>query len=260
MRFRNWIGTSFKDSIDISTCEWYAFQTEQCPSTGRPHIQLVVGFHNAITLKSAKERLGDPACHLEPCRDKKKAIEYCTKSDTRIGEPQIHNIECDDPAFWQHKTEAELWEAHPTWMLRHYCAYRAWQKQTKITQTIRPKPTVVYIWGPPGTGKSFKARDCEEFYIKPSGPWWDGYWGQRRVIFDDFYSTETYGDMLRWLSEAPINVPIKGSMIPLTSTEFYITTNSSFEDIYPNIQDKSALRRRITTIIHMDTIFPNDTT
>ncbi|EZG68429.1 putative replication associated protein, partial [Gregarina niphandrodes] len=74
------------------------------------------------------------------------------------------------------------------------------------------------------------------------------------VIFDDFYGTEKYCDMLRWLSENPIKVPIKGSMVDLLATKFIITSNVEPDRWYPHMENKQGLTRRITDIIYMDHI------
>ncbi|EZG72284.1 putative replicase [Gregarina niphandrodes] len=112
---------------------------------------------------------------------------------------------------WQQLSIATLWEEEPEWMLKHHSAVSAYHKQFKKVTFVRPKPQVIVLWGPPGTGKSHTARSiCDNYYVKPTGNWWDGYFGQDLVIFDDFYGTEKYCDMLRWLSENPIKVKTFG--------------------------------------------------
>ncbi|EZG42755.1 replicase [Gregarina niphandrodes] len=141
-------------------------------------------------------------------------------------------------------------------MLRHHSAVTAYHRQVKKVSFARPKPEVSVLWGPPGTGKSHTARAvCDDYYVKPDGQWWDGYQGQDVVIFDDFYGSEKYSDMLRWLSENPIKVPIKNSMTDLLATKFIITSNVEPNRWYPQIEDKSALMRRITQIIYMDQVY-----
>ena len=42
--------------------EWYAFNQEVCPSTGRPHLQGAVVFHEALRFNPVKELI--PGAHL----------------------------------------------------------------------------------------------------------------------------------------------------------------------------------------------------
>lgn len=163
----------------------------------------------------------------------------------------------DEEAWdWRQISEQEAWRTHADWMLRHHNAFKAYNKACPRKIQIRNKPIVTVLWGPPGTGKSFKARSSyPEYYVKPSGKWWDGYAGEEHIIFDDFYGSEQYCDLLRWLSENPIVVPVKGSMIELRADKFTFTSNQHPDKWYPNIPDTGALKRRITSIIHMDEIF-----
>ena len=49
----------------------------------------------------------------------------------------------------------------------------------------------LWLWGPPNTGKSYKARDISEKqfgetpFIKDCNKWWDGYDGEKVVVLDD---------------------------------------------------------------------------
>ncbi|EZG49013.1 replication associated protein [Gregarina niphandrodes] len=211
-----------------ATYKYIIYQQEMCPSTGRLHYQGFVYFTNPRSFDSVRREFGGMT-HVEVCHDITASIAYCSKEDTRVGTTFEDAIkpECARPkGWWQQISIAQLWEEEPDWMLRHHAAVTAYHKQIKKVSFVRPKPQVIVLWGPPGTGKSHTARAiCDNFYVKPTGNWWDGYYGQDLVIFDDFYGTEKYCDMLRWLSENPIKVPIKGSMTDLLATKFVITSN-----------------------------------
>lgn len=256
IKCRNWCFTSYAEERPIFPAAKYVIsQREKCPTTGRLHWQGFVAFPNPRRMKSIKEMVGDETIHLEICRDAKASIQYCQKLETaipgtveEIGTPPV---DVREPVWWQTIPIAELWEQEPEWMLRHYAGVNAYHKTKKTRQVCRPKPEVVILYGPPGTGKSTKARNCEDFYVKPSGDFWEGYHGQKRVIFDDFYGGEKYSDILRWCSENPIRVPIKGSSIDLAATEFYFTSNVEYTKWW-KVDDLSAFERRVTDIVFMD--------
>lgn len=249
MRFRHWLGTSYKLTElqdDEQTLQSIAYQLEQCPTTGKTHLQFCLSFHHPRALTGVKRYIGDNTAHLEPTRNLNAALQYCNKLESRIGEPYLRHVKSDD---WRLLTELQLWEQRPEWMLRHHVGVRRYfaLQHTPTCQT-RPTPTAIILYGPPGTGKSWSARQWTgpDFYIKPPGDFWIGYTGQKAIIFDDYYSSEKYDNLLRWISENPLHISIKGSSIELKATKFAFTSNTEPENWHTKIEDKSALWRRIT--------------
>lgn len=51
----------------------------------------------------------------------------------------------------------------------------------------KSKTRGVWLYGAPGTGKSYYARHHygDDVYIKQQNKWWDGYTGQKTVVLDD---------------------------------------------------------------------------
>lgn len=154
----------------------------------------------------------------------------------------------DTKALLELSTE-ELWTRYPDWMLKNYNAKAAYDRCKRQKLHPRQTPKVVVLYGPPGTGKSYGAREEDDIYLKPPGNFWLGYAGEKTVIFDDFVGSEKYTDILRWCSEAPIMVPVKGSHCPLLATTFIFTSN-----VHPGNWWKrdeiNAFKRRITYAMH----------
>lgn len=69
--------SEFKDTAD------YTFQQER-GANGTKHLQGVVCFKNAVSFKHVKNIL--PQAHIEICKNKRAAISYCSKAETRDGE------------------------------------------------------------------------------------------------------------------------------------------------------------------------------
>ncbi|AGJ03171.1 replication-associated protein [Cricket associated circular virus 1] len=253
MRFRHWIGTSFNlESIpdDESTIKQIAYQRERCPETNRLHLQFCISFTNPRTMDGVKRYIGDQSAHLEPCRNLRKGLEYCNKSESFVDNrfSRFNTDAQDAPDDFREFTELQLWQKYPNWMLKHGTQVRRYYQICQEVPQTREKPVCYIFWGPAGTGKSYSARHWlgDQLYIKPPGNFWIGYNGEKAVLFDDYYSSEKYDDLLRWISENPIHVSIKGSSTPLKAIKFAFTSNMNPRSWHSKIEDHSALFRRIT--------------
>ncbi|AUM61717.1 Rep [uncultured virus] len=113
--------------------------------------------------------------------------------------------------------------------------------------------------GPPGTGKSRLSRglaDClygiDGVFRKFPGKWWDGYRGERAVIWDDFRGhSATFTDFKLCVDRYPLRVEIKGTTCNLAAKHFFITTNSEPDTWWKEEvtgSDHSAIFRRITRV------------
>lgn len=125
--------------------------------------------------------------------------------------------------------------------------------QTLLSKRRTPEvaPEIQIYWGDSGTGKTRKAlEENPGAYIltKPNGnniTWFDGYEGQDTIILDEFYGWIAYDLLLRILDRYPLKLQIKGGFVECSATKFVITSNKPWTEWYPNIEDKSALERRI---------------
>lgn len=118
-------------------------------------------------------------------------------------------------------------------------------------------PIVHWWFGPTGVGKSRKAFETygSEAYVKMNDKWWDGYVGQKTVIFDDYRSNLCpFHILLRILDRYPYRVEVKGGSIELSATVFVITTTSLPEVIWYSRTGEAInqLLRRITHISAMN--------
>lgn len=270
MKRRNYVFTSFKNNFTLDGREGIrgaVYQQEQCPDTGRKHYQGYVEFDSPTRLSRAREILGDPSAHLESRRGTRaEAIAYCEKTDTRVAGPwyigsfpntgQGKSTKLSEAieVLKEHGLKRAA-EEYPAEFVKHHKGLDA------LTNLLAPKRLdeigVLVLWGDTNCGKTHRAIAIAQelhmdYYIKePDTKWWDGYNGEKLVIFDDFKPGEgtPVAKMLRILDKWPCIVEVKGGTRHLQATHFIITSNYDPQDWLPSHDPhKEALLRRLDTI------------
>lgn len=150
----------------------------------------------------------------------------------------------------------DIAENHPVEFIRYHRGIRELQAQLNY-QARDPANAheVIVMVGPTAVGKSRAAKDYFDTLEEPAlwktrNKWWDGYVGQRTVIFDD-HNSAWFGldDFLRIVDRNPYNAEVKGGTVPLASTRSVFTCNRMPHRWYPNMQESwPAIRRRITEL------------
>lgn len=97
-RSRNYCFTSYVvPKPDTTKVQYMVYQKEECPTTKREHYQGYVELVDKLSIKQVKSIFDNNALHLEIRRGtQQQAIDYCTKSDTRVDEP-VHYGEPKKP-------------------------------------------------------------------------------------------------------------------------------------------------------------------
>ena len=113
-------------------------------------------------------------------------------------------------------------------------------------------PTVHWLYGETGTGKSRWAfENFPDAYRFPcdGSAWWDGYTGQKVVVFDDLRANSglSFGVLLKVLDRYPMRVQQKGASTELLATTFVITAPMGPEVMFGACGEKvDQLLRRIS--------------
>ena len=83
-----------------------------------------------------------------------------------------------------------------------------------------------------------------------SGLWWDGYVGQKTVMFEEFKGQVQLQKMLQILDPYPLRLEIKGGLVPARFERVFITSNYTPDKWYKNEggyrdAEMAALARRL---------------
>lgn len=248
---------------------------EQCPRTGRRHIQGYVELRKAVGLRGIKRAFGEyyHKAHFEPAKgDFAANREYCTKEGDfeEFGRPAVtsqgrrSDLEEIRTEIQAGATELDVADRHfAQWVVyrRSFGAYRSLLSPPKH----RPQLEVYLLQGKAGLGKTrFVFERCHGhqkplWISRPSLQWFDGYQGEEDVLIDDFRGQCEYEFLLRVLDIYPLQVPIKGGFVPWNPLRIWITSNLDPESWFPTICDLGPLRRRIRRCVKLDGVFTEDT-
>lgn len=240
-----------KKTCDNIVCN-YIVTGNEVGENGTPHIQGYLELKDGKSMKAMKKLLGDRA-HLEARKGTpKQAADYCKKDGNftergKITEQGKRN-DLDDIAELVKTggTQAVI-EAKPSAFLKFG---RNIERMSELLMKPRTKkPSVVWLWGTTGTGKTRYAtnNNTGDYYIWNGTKWWNGYRQQTRVVLDDYSfdgSDAGFRYLLRLLDTYAIQVETKGGMIHFNSPEIYITCEYPPNHIFtPGNQLNQVLRR-----------------
>jgi len=204
-----------------------------------------------------------PGSHVEVSRSA-AANDYVWKDDTAIEGtrfelgrlPINRNSKNDWEAIWEQAKSGEIDRIPADVRVRSYSTLRRIEKD--YMQPTALERTCKVYWGRTGTGKSRRAwaeATLEAYPKDPNTKFWDGYSGQENVVIDEFRGSISISHLLRWLDRYPVIVEIKGGACVLRGTRFWITSNISPREWYPQLDEETygALVRRLE-IIHFDSL------
>lgn len=248
-------------------CEYIVYGAENGPDDGTPHLQGFVYFRNARHLGGVKRDLGGRA-HLEP-KSGHSTFEQCRDYCIKDGEFEERGTCPVDPKAkgnaekerWRSAREAALEgrfdEIDDDLYIRYQNSFKRMRNEDGAPPDNLPSaPTYgVWIWGPPRTGKSHRARN--EFgsdpYLKGLNKWWDGYTGQDNVLMEEVapeHAQWIVPLLKQWVDKWTFSAEFKGGRKVIRPKRFIITSNYSIEECFAG-RDADALMSRFE-VVHMD--------
>jgi len=232
---------------------WLRGQKEIGTTTHRPHWQLFATFSRAVRLAAVKRVFSD-RCFAEPSRSN-AAEAYVFKDDTAVpgtrfelgAKPFNRSSSTDWESTKSLAKRGALDECPPDVYIRYYRSLKQISVDNMEVPPNMPDVTGLWVYGPPGVGKSFYVREHygNSLYLKPQNRWWDGYQGQKYVLLDDFDCKNVMGHYLKiWADRYSFVCESKGSSCVIRPQKFIVTSNYTPEQLHDDPIVASAIRRR----------------
>lgn len=259
--------------IDHKNIVFMVYQLEQGKETGYLHWQGCVTFDNSVSVSMVQDRLGIGKAHVESVRNQEAAIRYCQKKDSAVNHPHNTFRIGDEERIGQGaRTELldlkktlddekiDISEAYD----KHFVTMAKYDKFALRYKSARVKPRngsympkCVFFYGTSGAGKShlvFEAEGgCEYVYVKDTTEWWDGYYGQKAICFEEFNPKDwTREAFCKIVDKWPYKGQFKGGYVNINSPTIYFCTNL---DPTPFINSHPSITRRVTDIVKFDSLF-----
>jgi len=226
------------ENIKHLACKWMICGKEK-GENGTPHLQGACVIGKQVAFSTIKTWPGFERAHIETMNgEPEDSKKYCSKEDSNPFEKgtlpspgkrnDVHNAVArirGGESIRQLATDDEGAVA----------VVKFHRGLTVLRALVRPKrttpPVVLWFHGTTGTGKTKTAVELAEQLVgddwwisSGSLRWFDGYDGQRLVIFDDLRTKHCeFSFLLRLLDRYPCTVEIKGSTVGWTPEYILVT-------------------------------------
>lgn len=221
------------------------------------HLQGYSELEKKTRFSTVKKRY--PRLHIEIRRGtQKQAVDYCMKDGfyLEFGEMRKQGERTDIEPMRREALEEGL----------RSIVGRASMQQFRMAQFALEyleegrdyKPTVVWLWGPTGCGKSKLARSgrwsVEDLFVKNDGSkWWPGYDAHESVIIDDitseWFEPSCIGRLLALTDRYECMVETKGSTRQFKAKTIIITCKYAPSELFLNNPQLPDLMRRIDELL-----------
>lgn len=238
--------------------DWIIGQRE-IGESGTEHLQFVLYFKVQKYAKELLKKLSGVYMAKKPASAADDIIAYCQKTESAVPNSKFEfgrkpRTGAKSPVAQFDTTLDSLKKGNiPDVDAEHQVKYfgnllklKAFYSKTDDAQGVRG----TWIYGPPGSGKSWKARQLAGdagFYAKPQNKWWDLYNGEKTVILDDLdEGGACLSHLLKiWLDRYAFTAETKGGSIRPDYDRFIITSNYVPEELWPaKPLEVQAIRRR----------------
>jgi hypothetical protein len=217
-------------------------QGQEGGEQGYRHWQLVAYFKTKVRMGAVKKAFTNDT-HCEPCRSE-AAEGYVDKEDTRVEGTQFcfgqKALQRNSKEFWQEQLkfaqEGKIAQCEPDVQIRYYTTLKKIAFDNQIAPTNLDAVCGIWIFGPPGVGKSHSAREWyPNLFVKNHNKWWDGYSDQKQVLIDDVDHSDAkwIGNFLKiWADKYAFQAETKGGTLTIRPEKLIVTSNYSIIDLF----------------------------
>lgn len=245
-------------TFDAVDCK-YMIYGKEVGDSGTPHLQGFTTFKTNKTLTALKKI--HPTAHWERAKGTpQQAADYCKKEGDYVERGEISvqgkrtDLEHVAELVKNGKSLQTIAEEHPT-------TYMKFGRGIRDLKLVLEKPydhtgtRGIWYVGPPGTGKSRKAREENPgAYLKAQNKWFDGYNGEPVIILDDL-DTNALGHHLKiWADRYACTGETKGGTIHLKHEKIIITSNYTIEALWPEDEEMQKAIKRRFEVTHFNTL------
>ncbi len=291
-RFRDWCITdhdtskkhvkSVRKALTDDDCVIAAIVTlEKGKKTEKKHLQVFIRLKNAKTMSACKKAYFGGKSHLEKRRGTPhEAWTYCEMECEPIFTKGVapHPDEEAHATIWDQillrigegASEWELMNEFPASYARYSTGIGKMMLlyyETNLLNRFR-EVSVTYLWGETGSGKTRSVLEADPGGVyrcsNYSNPF-DGYRGQKTIVFEEFRSSLKVTDMLNYLDGYHCSLPCRYYDKVARWDKVYIVSNIPLTEQYESVQNWKpetwdAFRRRIDTVIELSLTKSDDTT
>jgi len=247
-------------------CVYCIFQLEQCPDTGRRHLQGYARFDKPQRMAALQRIM--PGGHFEAAKGQEEQnIKYCSKEESRVDGPWSAGEPARPGRRSDITTAREVVTAgggmrQVVEQVNSYQAMRCAELMLKYKENRRDwKPEVRWYFGSTGSGKTRSAlQEFPDAWVSARNlKWWEGYDAHEVVVVDDFRRDFcTFHELLRILDRYEYRVEMKGSSRQLLAKVIIITCPWAPRVLFESRGDEDVgqLMRRIDVVKQFGDIVP----
>lgn len=236
----------------------YVIVGSEVGESGTPHFQGYVEFKDQLEFNIVHNWL--LRGHIEPRKGTaQQAADYCKKDGkfdywgTINAQGHRSNIDAVAAMVTAGESTHDIASSFPVQYVKYHKGIAA--LQSAIIPPRNTAPEVRVFYGTTGTGKSYQARAwLPDAYIwhPQQGQWFDGYVGQKQVIFEEFRGQIPFGMLLALLDRYCCRVQYKSGMSEFAAVEIAITSPLHPFEWYENLRQDNRLDQLLRRITHIE--------